>query len=212
MRKTGQNKEFWKHASDQVVGQIFFPSITSVDDYKLEFTEVSGGSTCAHVWPLPVCTRVSPKHTVSDMACIVKLHKGMAVFSRQQYFCPCRVLDTLGRCSGMNCLQAINEQLEKLPEEAFYSVNEEVFYKVSHADVSTAALCIDVIHAPFKHEWSQPLLCLRLIFEAQSEEKLLAKKIGRGTPGVMPVRQNLMEKHFKNWIAQCIETFDEQAS
>ncbi len=41
MKKTGgKDAEFWKHAYDQVVGQIFFPSITMVDTYKLEFNEV----------------------------------------------------------------------------------------------------------------------------------------------------------------------------
>ncbi len=33
--------EFWKHADNQVVGQIFFPSITTIDVYKLEFNEAN---------------------------------------------------------------------------------------------------------------------------------------------------------------------------
>ena len=48
MRKTLGRKtefwsaaEFWKHADNQVVGQIFFPSTKTIDVYKLEFNEAN---------------------------------------------------------------------------------------------------------------------------------------------------------------------------
>lgn len=38
--KDASQAAFWKHAKHQVVGQIFFPSTTIVDTYKLRFNQV----------------------------------------------------------------------------------------------------------------------------------------------------------------------------
>lgn len=43
MKKRKADKDergLWKRASQQVVGQIFFPDISAVDTYKLRLTEV----------------------------------------------------------------------------------------------------------------------------------------------------------------------------
>lgn len=38
--RDASQKVFWKHAKDQVVGQIFFAATTRVDTYKLKFNQV----------------------------------------------------------------------------------------------------------------------------------------------------------------------------
>ena len=45
MRKGREKDEtgLWKRSEEQVVGQLFFPGITTVDTYKLQFTEVMSG-------------------------------------------------------------------------------------------------------------------------------------------------------------------------
>ena len=39
--RDASQKVFWKHARDQVVGQIFFAATTRVDTYKLKFNQVT---------------------------------------------------------------------------------------------------------------------------------------------------------------------------
>ena len=39
--RDASQKAFWKHAKDQVVGQIFFAATTRVDTYKLKFNQVT---------------------------------------------------------------------------------------------------------------------------------------------------------------------------
>ena len=44
MKKAHHKKDdtgIWKRVSEQVVGQLFFPDVTTVDTYKLQFTEVT---------------------------------------------------------------------------------------------------------------------------------------------------------------------------
>ena len=48
--RDASQKAFWKHAKDQVVGQIFFPATTRVDTYKLKFNQVTSLHTsCRHI-------------------------------------------------------------------------------------------------------------------------------------------------------------------
>ena len=75
MRKTLGRKtefwsaaEFWKHADNQVVGQIFFPSTKTIDVYKLEFNE-------ANILLLPSFTMCCMCNWLSALMCMMLPYK-----------------------------------------------------------------------------------------------------------------------------------------